>query len=280
MADIKVIEAKDFKDHPLPKYETCPKHEFSMLLVAPKGSGKTNLICNLILNHYKGYFHQIWVCSPTVESDEKWDIVKKTKHILIKNRDLERITQNIPKGKKIPTIVGKDLSHPYNDFDGTIPKEDFFEKMEDIMPRVLEQKQIIEKLRDRGIKHYKQAADRILVILDDQAGAFPAGNIHNPMTNFVIKHRHTSTSIILVTQAYKMIPRGIRTNCNCMILFRIPNLTELRMIYEENPEGLHENEWMEKYNEATNESFSFLYINNKFPKGKTVYKNLDSPLFE
>lgn len=275
MATIVPIEPKNFKDHPKPKYEHCPKHEFSMLLVAPKGSGKTNLICNLLLNHYKGYFHQIWVCSPTVKSDEKWDMVKNTKHVLLENRDLDRVVNNIQKRKNIPKIVHKGNGSPMSTFDGKIPEEDFFENMKDILPRVQEQKEIIESLKNRDIKHYKQVADRILVILDDQAGAFPGGTTTNPMSNFVIKHRHTSTSIILVTQAYKMIPRSIRTNCNCMILFRIPNLIELKMIYEENPEGCHEPEWMKLYDYATSEPFSFLYINNKFPKGKTMFKNLD-----
>jgi hypothetical protein len=289
MADIRPIEPKNHKDHPLPKYETCPKHEFSMLLIAPKGSGKTNLICNLILNHYKGYFHQIWVCSPTAESDEKWDVVKKTKGILVENKELYRVAHGVPKRKGIPKVVHgpareepksiKGVEKAKEDFDGKIPKEDFFERMEDVLPRVAEQKQIIERLKDRNVPHYKQVADRILVILDDQAGSFPAGCTTNPMSNFVIKHRHTSTSIILVTQAYKMIPKSIRTNCNCMILFRIPNLMELKMIYEENPEGLNEQEWMQKYEEATNENFSFMYINNKFPKNQTIFKNLDQPLF-
>ena len=56
-----------------------------------------------------------------------------------------------------------------------------------------------------------------------------------------------------------------------MILFRIPNLKELQVIYEENPEGYNEQEWMQLYYEATSENFSFLYINNKFPKGQTMY---------
>jgi hypothetical protein len=279
MSAIVSIEPKDFKDHPKPKYENCPKHEFSMLLVAPKGSGKTNLICNLLLNHYKNYFHQIWVCSPTVNCDEKWDMVKKTKGILLENKELSRVIHNIQRTKKIPVIVHNADDIPEKRFEGKIPEDDFFENMKDILPRVHEQKEIIENLKNRNIKHYKQVADRILVILDDQAGSFPSGCGTNPMSNFVIKHRHTSTSIILVTQAYKMIPKSIRTNSNCMILFRIPNLSELKMIYEENPEGLAEEEWMAMYNEATNDTYSFLYINNKFPKGQTCFKNMDIPLF-
>jgi hypothetical protein len=52
------------------------------------------------------------------------------------------------------------------------------------------------------------------------------------------------------------------------------------MVYEENPEGLTEQEWMEKYNEATNGDYDFLYINNKFPKNQTIFRNMDTPLFQ
>ena len=134
------VEPKDFKAHPEPKFPSCPQHEFTMLLIAPKGSGKTNLICNLLMNHYKGYFHQIWVCSPSVDSDEKWDVVKKTKHILIENKDLSKAIAGIQKTRKCPEIVlpgdgiGGNKSE-YDKFDGIIPEEDFFECMDDILPR-------------------------------------------------------------------------------------------------------------------------------------------------
>lgn len=55
--------------HPAPAYDALPTHEFTMGLIAPKGAGKTTVICNL-LNFYKGYFHTILVFSPTIHSDE------------------------------------------------------------------------------------------------------------------------------------------------------------------------------------------------------------------
>jgi Ni2+-binding GTPase involved in maturation of urease and hydrogenase len=51
--------------HPPPKNEVLPTHEFTFGIVAPPGSGKTNLICNLLL-FYKKYFHNIVVVSPSI----------------------------------------------------------------------------------------------------------------------------------------------------------------------------------------------------------------------
>ena len=39
--------------HPKPAYDQLPTHEFTMGLIAPKGAGKTTVICNL-LNFYRG----------------------------------------------------------------------------------------------------------------------------------------------------------------------------------------------------------------------------------
>lgn len=88
---IDVVEKKDGPEHPRVHHPVLPQHEFSMLIVAPKGSGKTNFICNLLLKHYKRYFHQVWVCSPTYKNDEKWDVVMNTKHILKENAKLEKV---------------------------------------------------------------------------------------------------------------------------------------------------------------------------------------------
>lgn len=57
---------------PAPGDDVLPRHEFTIGIIAPKGSGKTTVIANL-LQFYKGYFHTILVFSPTVASDEKWD---------------------------------------------------------------------------------------------------------------------------------------------------------------------------------------------------------------
>ena len=65
LSDLRVvnIEPVNAHTHPPVPHEVLPKHEFAMLIVAPKGSGKTNFICNLLLKHYKGYFHEVWVIS-------------------------------------------------------------------------------------------------------------------------------------------------------------------------------------------------------------------------
>jgi ABC-type branched-subunit amino acid transport system ATPase component len=55
--------------HPDAIDEYLPKHEFSALMIAPRGSGKTTLMLNMITKFYRGYYHRIIVFSPTMHGD-------------------------------------------------------------------------------------------------------------------------------------------------------------------------------------------------------------------
>jgi len=68
---IKAIPTPKGSDHKPCKYPELPQHEFTLGIIAPKGSGKTTTIINL-LRMYKGYFHQILIMSPTIGCDNKW----------------------------------------------------------------------------------------------------------------------------------------------------------------------------------------------------------------
>lgn len=276
LLDLKIdsIECKNQKKHPSSYHAILPQHEFSMLIVAPKGSGKTNLLCNLILKHYKGYFHRVIVCSPTVNNDDKWDIVKKSKNVLAENTRKDIQSKLKTKCQKV-VFHGKDS--PEKKFEGIIPEEDFISSLDDLPIKLKEQNDDIKRL-SKTHEHAKFSADRILIIMDDQSGNFKGGVNNNPMINFVARHRHYCASVIIVAQAYKTIPKTIRTNMNCLILFEIPNVKELGCIYEENPEGMRYADWQCLYTHATKEPFSFLYTNNKFPKGERVYKRFETML--
>ena len=285
---IEAVKVDQTFKHPQVKYpKIMPQHPFSMLVLAPKGSGKTNMICNLLLNHYKGYFHKILIASPTIDNDPKWDVIQKTKHILKENKPLEKALGNRQKEEEpVFDVVRKSggekqsvVDKKKNEFSGKIPKDSFFASMDELPGRLAVQTETIAKLHELGKEQESLfISDRILVILDDQAGLFQGGNTNNPMVNIVIKHRHFNMSIIVVTQANKAIPKTIRTNCNSLVCFEIPNLAELKTVYEEWPTDLPEEAWTRAYKFATEKNFSFMYVNNHFPKGHRMFRNFETKL--
>lgn len=290
---VKSVDPKQKFHHPPPAFKHLPQHPFSMIMVAPPGSGKTNLLCWMILKLYKGFFHRIVVCSTTLDNDEKWNQVKKEKHLLGKNKKLEHILDGLAKSKhnkKWKLIHANEKEQAKNQLkdeqgendDGQIDEDDMFMDINRIFPILEEQQEMVKFLKEylkEEKKDEDQAiylADRLLVILDDQAGKFDNGT-NTPLNNFVIRHRHFSASIIIVTQAYKAIPRTIRLSCLQLVLFDIGSQNELKGIYEDRGGTLDEKTWLEVYKYAVKDRpYSFLYFNNKFDDGKRYYKRFES----
>jgi hypothetical protein len=275
------IDSKSKGKFPDVPHKIIPQHPFRMLLIAPQGGGKTNFICNLILRQYKGYFNRIVVCSPTIDNDEKWELVKKTKGVLKENKKLKEILESKleKKRRKRWKIVfdNPNAMHEHDEsggekFDGRIDPDDMFSSQSEIYPIIEHQQRVIEYLLDNDIEEPRFIIDRILIILDDQAGMFKMSPSNNPLISFFLKHRHSSTSLVFATQAYKAIPKSIRINFSCLILFEIPNQTELEEIYEEYPDKLDQDTWISLYwRIIEDEPFSFMYFNVHFPAGERIH---------
>lgn len=92
-------------------------------------------------------------------------------------------------------------------------------------------------------------------------------------------HRHYSASLIIVSQAYKEIPKTIRTNFSALILFEIPNDKEVEVIYEENSLYMKRPQWQEAYEYAVDGDHDFMYINYQKPKRLRLMKNFEKVLF-
>jgi hypothetical protein len=194
--------------HPLPRSEALPKHEFSMGIIAPKGSGKTTVICNL-LKFYKGYFHTIIVFSPTVASDDKWDYIKQ-QPLLAENVALKKwlidiskacdkndVVQPAPPGRELEGLV-----NPSKMVDFRIPEKCFYSQYceEDLDEIMKEQMAVVKLLQKHGKS--KHLANRILIIFDDLVGSsLFSGRRDNPFKMLNTNHRHYSASLFMVSQA-------------------------------------------------------------------------------
>jgi hypothetical protein len=274
--------------HPKTSYEELPNHEFSMGLIAPKGAGKTTLICNL-LNFYKGYFHNIIVFSPTVKNDEKWDWVKK-QPLLCENKPLQKWfktkskeTTEIVEGPRLKDDLVekycKTRKLPDGKFDPKIPEEHFIHEYDSstLQNLLMEQQELIDLLKEQGVT--KHLANRLLFLFDDLVGSSLFGSERtNPFKILNTTHRHFSCSIIMVSQAYKEIPKTVRTNFSCLILFEIYNDKEIDVICEEYPMGMNKNKWIEAYRYAVRDPHAFLFYNIQKPKELRVMKNFSEVL--
>lgn len=299
---IQNIEPANAGSHPpVPHVGILPQHPYTLGIVAPKGSGKTTLLCNIIMNLSKGYFHRVIVFSPTVENDPKWDVVKKTKNILKFNKRLYKLYKRFQKEREKKVVFQlvsnadnhdssenlgekiQKMKKTYQENEGKIdPNLIFMDYTQEILQKLLDDKQneiefVRKNLPDNEKEETKYYVDRDLWIFDDLVGSnlFSMSHQHNPFKTLNIRHRHFSASLILVTQAYKEIPKTIRTNVTGWVLFRISNQKELDVIYEECPCFLTKTQWMNMYEKAIEEPYSFLYINLFFPPDRRMFKRFE-----
>ncbi len=283
---VKPIPVPSSSKHPPPPNDILPYHEFSMGIIAPKGSGKTTVIANL-LNFYRGYFHTILIFSPTVASDEKWDWVKKQK-LLGKNKPLMQWIKDMSRQRNEDAIVqpapiGHELEGLVNmreNEDGTIPEDYFIAEYDEttLLEIMDQQMKIVKALKKHGKS--KHLANRMLIVFDDLVGSsLFSGKKDNPFKMLNTNHRHYSCSILMVTQAYREIPKTVRTQFSCVIVFEIANEREVDVIFAENPMNLKRVDWDDMYQFATEGDHDFLFINYQKPKRLRLMKNFQQVLF-
>lgn len=288
------IELSGVEKFPPVAHPVLPQHPFGLQISADKGSGKTNLIINLIIKHYLGYFHRIIVFSPSLRTDDKWYVARRTKHILIQNKRKRELLEGVQhKRGRVQRVVfsatdsaanqEREIEEPFHgklldeDLHEEFSLEDFKKVWEGLLAEVL---QIEEKLGKKEAPNARYWADRVLIICDDQVGTALSKKSceNNPVIQFATRHRHLSASFIFVSQFVRGIPPGVRTQCNALIGFDNGNDDEKQKIYEDHPCGLKMNTWLDMYDYATEEPFSFVYFNKFFPRGQRCYKQFTHKL--
>lgn len=151
-----VIEIKDdYTDPPNPNLLRLP---FSLLLVAPKGSGKTTVLHNILVWYFE-YFDNIFIFSPTVNMDIKWrmliedldippenlftsyqegivsqlmGMIKDFNDGVDENKDkmktlmiFDDIVESLPKGKKISALNKLAMNHRHYNVSHIIVSQSF-----------------------------------------------------------------------------------------------------------------------------------------------------------
>jgi hypothetical protein len=100
----------------------------------------------------------------------------------------------------------------------------------------------------------------ILIVVDDFADN-PHFSRHEALLHECFtRGRHAKISTVVSTQKYRALANIIRVNATALIVFRCRSALELQAILEENSAILSKDELLRLYHEATDEQYSFLYI--------------------
>lgn len=154
-----------------------------MMIVGAKRSGKSSLILSLLGSPkiYKGYFHNIYMISPSVSD-----------------------------GKMIPLI--REL-----DGQGKFYKELNEGNIQKILNEIKAEQDMI-KAKEKKLKK-KLPPIYNLLILDDVMADLPRSFKKNVITSLFMNARHYSLSTMIVSQVYKGVPAQVRKQTDVIYTF-------------------------------------------------------------
>lgn len=235
----KILATKAF-DNQHKKYSDIPKDlpqpPFSLLLVGPKGSGKSNLILNLVYKSkpkklYRHFFDKVYVFSPTWKLDPK---MAKTK----------------------------------------VPDDQIFEDT-DSYRQIIEEIIGIQsdKIEEEG-KENTEHILMIFTDLAGQKNVFSQSK--GIMNKLAFNLRHYKISLIIDTQSLRQINQAFRNNLSGVILFSgISNRLEIQKIYDEYLGEFNKKEQQQLIDYCFDKPFDFLYINYQKYKLDRFYHNFN-----
>lgn len=227
--DITKIENKNTDD----KVQQCkaaeigvlPTHPFRWYIVGASGSGKSNLLMNILTKpqFYAGYFDSIEIMSPTA-------------------LHLDPIYQAID-----------------------LPEDHFFGLDPDVLAILLEQQK--KEVKEKG----KVAAPKVLLVLDDFISDQKFAH-SKELLQFAVMSRHYNISMILLSQAYHRVAKSIRLNMNVISYFKGSNPESITLGEDFGAPGLTRQQFQNVIAYATDEPYSFFFINMKEPVNDGRYR--------
>jgi hypothetical protein len=230
------------QQRPLMSENIIPKHSSSVIFNGKSGSGKSQLLINLLTRpQFYGrtkatkeksqYFDLIFLFSPTADGGD--DLVKYLR----------------------------------------IPDKRVFTKMD---PKILDN--ILQKQKDFIASKGLDKSPKILIIFEDiQSNSNNIMNTPSFLKCF-IQARHLNVSTFLLGQSWTRTPRACRLQANNIFFFPSSGSEVELLIKEFCPPHTDKKDFQKLIENATKEQYSFLHINCREPPETRFRRNLDTIL--
>lgn len=209
-----------------------PHPVFRWILLGSSGSGKTNLLKNIVFNKkefgYGSYFDEIYAW---IGNKDDYDFFKKK----IKQRNIKNI-------KLFREFNADRLKELWNEI-----KQDEEEEEED-----------------------NEEPNRILFIFDDMILQGISNRAKfGVLDDIFIRGRHFGLSLIISTQKYSMLNQNMRKdNCTNISVFYPMNEEELKTIWQENITSVNKKDFLKCFLNHCSKKYSFLNIDKMNPLGQ------------
>ena len=253
--------------------------------------------------------------SNDIESDHEDEDPMEIKALKTKKSDLPQSSymeaEILNKFPSLTVCIGRSGSGKSNVIANMLTKKEFMAgffdevylfsptaKSDDLVEHLkLKDDHIIEKLDETAITKLNQIVDKntekikkdgiaktaknskILIICDDciSERVFIKSNI---LSRLATAGRHSLISTIICSQSYTKVPRVIRLQCQGLIVFPSSN-DEIELLCEDLcPPGVSKKEFLDIIKFATDERYSFLFVNHHSSNPKDKFRKRFAEIIE
>ena len=117
----------------------------------------------------------------------------------------------------------------------------------------------------------KQRKRKVLIIFDDMiADIMNNKNFKAIVKELFIRCRKLNVSIVFITQSYFRTPKDASLNSICYIIMKIQNKKELQIITQENCGDIDLKDFLNMYQNFTNDLYSSMIIDATLPSGHSM----------
>jgi hypothetical protein len=219
---------------------------FRYLMVGGSGSGKTNALVSLIIDHLE--YDTISVYAKSLNQPiyrRLMDHVKLAQEAL--EQKIESLNRREKKNKTGIKHEPWQIGH-------------FGSELSDIKP----------------LSEYDDSKQN-LVVFDDFLLDKKAENV---ITEFFVRSRHRGCSLIYLSQSYTKTPINVRRNCDFFSFFKLPQGRDLNLIWNDVGGALDKDTFKRMFLAATTERFSFFTVDQRTSNDKLRYRIKFDGLFE
>jgi len=203
----------------------APQWPSRILVIGPSGSGKSNVVCNLILKDI--HFDELYVYAKDLSEDKYIYLIE------FFNEIENKIKKKIDKIKK--PKIRHDKKEPKNEF----KIAHFSDSLDDI-------------ININDLNPEKQT----LIVFDD----FIQEKDQSKIKEIFLRGRKRNVSVIYISQSFFKTPKMVRLNSNYIVLFNLNNKRELIEIAKTYSCRFDSKIFIKLYNDIMKNKYSFMVI--------------------
>jgi hypothetical protein len=252
-----------------------PNNHFVSIIYSSKGTGKTNLLINMVKDYDKTkFFQKVYLFSPSYGADPKYHHLNDGSYELKIYNDFSNDLF-----QEVMDEIQADLDE-WNHYQYRLKLYDKLQKARSLKQFTQEDLFELDQMEYEKPTPPFPREPFSLIVFDDLASNQQLMKQGKSIVNSVLlRCRHYRTSFIYVVQQYRnAVPKMVRANSDLWILAKSKSQKDMEAVAEELTSYASLNDIVSMWDKATEGDYNYFVINLMAPANLKFTRNFDEPI--